>query len=102
MQKLSQNARWPTALASSPITELLLLAEQLRAERARNERAETELARLRTEAQDAMIDAARAKGHGDVGEPVVVLLGAHQQICRSNCLPKLAALGIGVQRRSAA
>ena len=51
---------------------------------------------------EAMIDAARAKGHGDVGEPVVVLLGAHQQICRSNCLPKLAALGIGVQRRSAA
>ena len=51
----------PTALASSPITELLLLAEQLRAERARNERAETELARLRTEAQDAMIDAARAE-----------------------------------------
>ena len=48
------------------------------------------------------LDAARANGHGDVGEPVVVLLGAHQQICRSNCLPKLAALGIGVQRRSAA
>ena len=51
---------------------------------------------------EAMIDAARAKGHGDVGGPVVVLLGAHQQICRRNCLPKLEALDIGVQRRSAA
>ena len=56
---------------------------------------------------EAMAAAARARADGAANEPplkewpIILVLGAKQPVCRSNCLPAMNDAGIMVYRRRA-